>query len=173
MISHAMMIILITQCKTAVTPLLTHWSYCHLALSHRFDVTEMVATNNHRAYSGLAPSQWETSLQSNAVSHWLGAILESALNHYKIVAPSAFPWLQGQSSTCLKCRGELPPCVHWILNSILAPAFIYLLFQVRTEQQVGNRVLCCKHIEVLNKMANILQMTFSNTLYWLKLLYLI
>ena len=28
--------------------------------------------------SRLAPSQWETSLQSNAVSHWLGANLESA-----------------------------------------------------------------------------------------------
>ena len=27
----------------------------------------------------LAPSQWETSLQSNAVSHWLGTNLESAL----------------------------------------------------------------------------------------------
>ena len=26
------------QCKTAVTPLLTHWSYYSLALSHRFDV---------------------------------------------------------------------------------------------------------------------------------------
>ena len=31
------------------------------------------------ADSRLAPSQWETSLQSNAVSHWLGANLESAL----------------------------------------------------------------------------------------------
>ena len=30
-----------------------------------------------RADSRLAPSQWETSLQSNAVSHWLGANLES------------------------------------------------------------------------------------------------
>ena len=28
---------------------------------------------------GFAPSQWETSLQSNAVSHWMGANLESAL----------------------------------------------------------------------------------------------
>ena len=27
----------------------------------------------------FVPSQWETSLQSNAVSHWLGANLESAL----------------------------------------------------------------------------------------------
>ena len=29
--------------------------------------------------SRLGPSQWETSLHSNAVSHWLGANLESAL----------------------------------------------------------------------------------------------
>ena len=34
-----------------------------------------------RADSRLAPSQWETLLQSNALSHWLGANLESAL-HY-------------------------------------------------------------------------------------------
>ena len=32
-----------------------------------------------RADSRLAPSYWERSLQSNAVSHWLGANLESAL----------------------------------------------------------------------------------------------
>ena len=32
-----------------------------------------------RTDSRLAPSQWETSLQGNAVSHWLGANLESAL----------------------------------------------------------------------------------------------
>ena len=31
------------------------------------------------ADSRLAPSQWETLLQSNTVSHWLGASLESAL----------------------------------------------------------------------------------------------
>ena len=32
-----------------------------------------------RADYTLAPSQWETSLQSNAVSHWLSTNLESAL----------------------------------------------------------------------------------------------
>ena len=32
-----------------------------------------------RADSRFAPSQWVTSLQSNTVSHWLGASLESAL----------------------------------------------------------------------------------------------
>ena len=37
-------------------------------------------TNKYcRADSRFEPSQWETSLQSNAVSHWLGANLESAL----------------------------------------------------------------------------------------------
>ena len=33
----------------------------------------------YRTDSRFTPSQWETSLQSNAVSHWLGANLESAL----------------------------------------------------------------------------------------------
>ena len=32
-----------------------------------------------RSDSRLAPSQWETLLQSNAVSHWLGTNLESSL----------------------------------------------------------------------------------------------
>ena len=32
-----------------------------------------------RADSRLGPSQWETSLQSNPISHWLGTYLESAL----------------------------------------------------------------------------------------------
>ena len=32
----------------------------------------------------LAPSQWKTSLQSNTVSHWLGANLESALNKINV-----------------------------------------------------------------------------------------
>ena len=32
--------------------------------------------------SRLAPSQWETALQSNAVSHWLGVNLEAAMTLY-------------------------------------------------------------------------------------------
>ena len=35
----------------------------------------------YRADSRLAPSQWETSLQSNVVFHWMGANLESALTY--------------------------------------------------------------------------------------------
>ena len=32
-------LISMTQCKTAVTPLLMHWSYCSLVLSHRYSPT--------------------------------------------------------------------------------------------------------------------------------------
>ena len=52
-------------------------------LAHYDIFTGMTLSIQHfivyRADSRLAPSQWETSLQSNAVSHWLGAILVSAL----------------------------------------------------------------------------------------------
>ena len=39
-----------------------------------------------RADFRLAPSKWETSLQSSAVSHWLGASLESALIFTTIIS---------------------------------------------------------------------------------------
>ena len=41
---------------------------------------ENLITTKHRADSRLAPNQWETSLQSNAVFHWLGANLASPEN---------------------------------------------------------------------------------------------
>ena len=34
----------------------------------------------HMTHAGLTPSQWKTPLQSNVISHWLGANLESALH---------------------------------------------------------------------------------------------
>ena len=40
-----------------------------------------VPEHNSGLPSGLILGQWETSLQSNAVSHWLGTSLESALYH--------------------------------------------------------------------------------------------
>ena len=38
----------------------------------------------YRVDSRLVPSQWETPLQSNTVSHWLGTNLESALVHISV-----------------------------------------------------------------------------------------
>ena len=40
----------------------------------------LLPANEIWCYNRFAPSQWETSLQSNAISHWLGANLQSALN---------------------------------------------------------------------------------------------
>ena len=44
---------------------MVHFMSCHMVM--------------FRADSKLAPNQWETSLQCNAASHWLGANLESTL----------------------------------------------------------------------------------------------
>ena len=44
----------------------------------------LVSCSTYRVDSMIAPSQWKTSLQSNAVSHWLGANLESALTYVAI-----------------------------------------------------------------------------------------
>ena len=46
-----------------------------------------IMPHHARADSRFAPSQWETSLQSNAVSHWLGTNLESALHALSSVNP--------------------------------------------------------------------------------------
>ena len=42
--------------------------------------TQLIITIVWVTESRFAPGQWETSLQSNAVSHWLGAKIESALS---------------------------------------------------------------------------------------------
>ena len=49
-----------------------------------------------RAASRFAPSQWEMSLQSNILSHWLGANLESALFYSSNPSQSDRPWCEDQ-----------------------------------------------------------------------------
>ena len=49
-----------------------------------FQVWESIL-NIYKADSRFAPGQWETSLQSNAVSHWLGANLKLALIYMLIL----------------------------------------------------------------------------------------
>ena len=43
-------------------------------------VLSFYAKVDHRADSRFAPSQWETALLCNDISHWLGTSLESALD---------------------------------------------------------------------------------------------
>ena len=55
-------------------------AHCICCVMYYHAWTEQNLEINGRADSRLAPRQLETSLQSNTVSHWLGANLESALN---------------------------------------------------------------------------------------------
>ena len=61
-------------------------------------------SKTHRADSRFAPSQWETSLQSNAVFRWLNATLELALNH---ILPAKL-WY-GMSAVTSKLRNRVWP----------------------------------------------------------------
>ena len=55
------------------------WPVLYLALVTvvQYSLCDM----QYRADSRFAPSQWETALLSNCVSHWLGTSLESALQY--------------------------------------------------------------------------------------------
>ena len=65
-----------------------------------------------RADSRLASSQWETSLQSNTVSHWLGATLESTLvlvlnqSHKSHNAPVPCPIIHHSEQKCVHFCSE-------------------------------------------------------------------
>ena len=56
---------------------------------------------NTRADARFASSQWERALQSNAVSHWLGANLESALNTHQ----QGIQWQRAQCDCTLRATG--------------------------------------------------------------------
>ena len=61
------------------------WTNCQVA--DDFDaMTHLSYHYNYRADCRVASNQWETLLQSNAISHWLGANLELALNQLSSTA---------------------------------------------------------------------------------------
>ena len=74
----------ICQEVMVVTPRLGHWGN-RLRVTQYINLGVLIGTRgasenmNCRADSRFAPSQWETSLLCNDVSHWLGASLESVL----------------------------------------------------------------------------------------------
>ena len=73
-----------------------------------------------RADSRLAPSPWETSLQSNAVSHWLGANLESALHCEQIVNKYLENyWNQNIGSKTMSYQNDTKFAVGTVLRSNL------------------------------------------------------
>ena len=56
------------------------WPQCVNVVQYIPRANGITCPCTYRADSRFAPSQWETLLQSNAVSHWLGANLKSALH---------------------------------------------------------------------------------------------
>ena len=120
-------------------PQLTHWHY--------------------RADSTLAPSQWETSLQSNAVSHWLGANLKSALHYFPVGTEPLHP------SHVIKFYALFKIFVKtWWLPSIFSLA--ELGNKMASHALLDLQVLTSKWLELpqwgRNKMAVLWQTTFSN-----------
>ena len=72
------------------------------------------------ADSWFAPSQWETSLQSNTVSHWLGKNLESAL-------------FRDSCDLSTHIQDYFPGIgviVWFVLNNIMFPNFLWFILKV-------------------------------------------
>ena len=79
---------ILQSCISQYTPWIMHMVYASLLcwlhrgqLAHiiHYYITGTWIVIQFRAEPKLAPSQWETVLQSNAVSHWLSANLEAVL----------------------------------------------------------------------------------------------
>ena len=72
-----------TLCKTAVTPLLTHWSYCSFALSHQYDVMtykyDTVASIMTQAVNHNIDGLEQDYCISSALAM---EILQSCINHW-------------------------------------------------------------------------------------------
>ena len=79
-----------------------------------------------RADSQFVPSQWETVLLCNGVSHWLGASLESALCTLKSI----------QLTCCPACRTSLIATRFWvvvicpIIKCLTVLEFSFILFDL-------------------------------------------
>ena len=57
------------------------WAWQIVHIFNTVQVDTVWSQYNIRTYSRFAPSQWEMALLCNDVSHWLGASLESVLQH--------------------------------------------------------------------------------------------
>ena len=108
--------------------------------------------DNGRADSRLAPSQWETSLQSNALSHWLGANLKSSLNGILLCQPY-FP-----VHTALWHWARQLQCVHIAINE---SKFRCVSFEGLIRRCHSELIHWTRH-----KLANILQTSVSCVFSW-------
>ena len=127
----------------------------------------------------FAPSQWETALQSNAVSHWLGANLESALQ-YTMIWQAAQQWQMIKFWTH-EIHPISPPQVWTVLRCLQtitrASKFFKFQWRIQFDQlftlfpknyaQGLCFMICCGLVMV--KFTHILQAYFTSpgTIIWL------
>ena len=97
--------------RNCVTPSLIGWAHTQndpwdrfLYKLHEVRLCFSHILHNNRTNSGLTPSQWETSLQSNAVSHWLGTNLESALQQQDSGSPLSYARTANRGNYLLSCH---------------------------------------------------------------------
>ena len=83
---------------TGVETWLTH-SWCSVYHHQQLSLLA-ISTSWSRADSRFAPSQWETALLYNDVSHWLGANLESAI----VASPYIHPWQPFFLTQIISCQ---------------------------------------------------------------------
>ena len=97
----------------------------HCNKKHLQTITRLLnSLTECRADSEFAPSQWETALLCNAVSHWLGANLESACGcKQQLILPVGKPLV----------------CLRWTLaelqkepQPIMQPCIIHVLTWINT-----------------------------------------
>ena len=74
--------ICIHQCFSNTSPPGYYFCLGHIVHSDSHGISCPISDrlSTFRADSRFGPSHWETSLQSNGISHWLGVSLESALH---------------------------------------------------------------------------------------------
>ena len=98
-------------------------------------------TSQYRADSRFAPSQWETLLQRNTVSHWQGANLESALQYnlkwwWATVASSHAEW--AHTEPWMKVKPE-------VINTLL----VFFICLKRQSEHAKQQVHACIELKFL------------------------
>ena len=117
----------INQTTWYVTPLCEQWNEVQLRWKRNWIPR---CHQDSRADSRLVPSQWETSLQSNAISHWLGTdrfqshyntvnLLQNTYNKHLIAGPHG--WAMG----CLLWFQDL---IYNLAHSYILPPKYFSLF---------------------------------------------
>ena len=118
-----------------------------------------------RADSRFAPSQWETTLLCNDVSHWLGASLESTLILMSInLLQDCF--LMPQLVWVILEPG-ITEIIFWLSLLILSPAFMsfYVLYNISWKRNMVRGKIYVQHFLLTTYLQNHL------SVYWFDIRY--